>query len=199
MSMPMFPEKWKQMLIGIVIVVLGIVWMSHRWSPWSPWSLWSPWSPWSACRASEREKFRNIDYTAEQTEKDQLFDDYFYYNYKNYDFERITDDQGNPLQKVTSDADYSTFVPNNIEYTPVEYASATPASEIALINSNVALPKKQSVKEKNKQELNEKQIISRMNIITNLAELDDEFKDSSQLEYGIAYSTPNFDNWMSVI
>ena len=59
----------------------------------------------------DQPKFTKIDYRGIDLEQQQLFKDYYFYDYKNFDFGRILDKHGDRIN-----TDFNSFVQNNVEY-----------------------------------------------------------------------------------
>ena len=146
-----------------------------------------------------KEMFSEIDYKAYDKENEQMFEEYYMYDYKNYDFSKMTDKYGTIINKSVPDKIYSTFVENNEDYNPLEYHLATPLKTIASLNENVDLPTHTLNQKKLKKEI--KQNRGRLdndtiNNISNFTGLDTQFKNNL---FEIEYSTaPHFDNFLYV-
>lgn len=88
------------------------------------------------------ENFRTIDYNADRRELQQLFKDYIYYDYKNYDFNRIYDKEGdllnNDIHAYVKSNNVLKYQNNNNFKTNV-ILDNTPLAEIQKINPDVAM------------------------------------------------------------
>ena len=128
-----------------------------------------------------------------------MFEEFYGYDYKNYDFDKITDKFGNLINKSVDKADYSTFVENNIDYNPVEFNLATPLKTIAALNENVDLPTHTMNQKKLEEEIKQNRGKNSEKTITkipNFHGLDATYKQNM---LGIEYSTaPNFHDLLSV-
>lgn len=56
-------------------------------------------------------KFTNIDYRGIDQEQKQLFKDYYFYDYKNFNFGKILDKHGDRINN-----DFNSFIQNNVDY-----------------------------------------------------------------------------------
>ena len=56
-------------------------------------------------------KFTKIDYRGIDLEQKQLFKDFYFYDYKNFDFSKILDEHGDRINN-----DFNSFIQNNVEY-----------------------------------------------------------------------------------
>ena len=153
---------------------------------------------------SMKEMFSDIDYKAYKREKQQMFEDYYLYDYKKYDFDRISDEYGNVIKKSVDNEFYSTFVENNADYNPLEYNLATPLKTIAALNENVDLPGHTINQKKLKIEIKQNRGKCDKDTITNIPNfkgLDTSFKENMyQVEYSVAPNyDKNFDNLLPVI
>lgn len=150
-----------------------------------------------------QEMFSDIRYDAYKKEKQQMFEEYAAYDYKNYDFDKITDKYGNLIKKSVDNELYSTFVENNVDYYPLEYNLATPMKTIALLNDNVDLPTHTLNQKKLDEEIKQNRGKCDDDTITkipNFSGLDSAYQQNI---FPIQYSTsetntPNFDNLLRV-
>ena len=92
----------------------------------------------------QHESYANIDKNKEEQER--LSDDSVAYEYNDYDFSQILDNQGNLLRTTTQllqNDDISTkqdFSQHNREYIPPEYSELDSLSEHIQFNSNIDIP-----------------------------------------------------------
>lgn len=95
------------------------------------------------CYSSKFENFKEIAYEKDKKELQQLYKDYYYYDYKNYNFSKLYDKEGdvrNPTFFSYLKNINELKMQNNQNFKTSVLLDTTPMSEIMNLNENAVMP-----------------------------------------------------------